>query len=69
MDENVARTQIALSLMVALIDQLKKNGTLTDQDLDDLLAMAPSVGRVINPSFNDHQGVADGIELVRKALR
>jgi hypothetical protein len=39
MDHNVTRTHTSLALVVALLDQLRTKGTLTDQDLDDILAM------------------------------
>jgi len=54
--------------MVALLDQLRTKGTLTDQDLDDILAMAPTVVREINPSFDNHKDLAEAIEVVRQTL-
>jgi hypothetical protein len=69
MDQNTARTHAALGLMVALLDQLKGHGTLTDQDVDGILAKVPSAVRMINPSFNNHKAVAEVVELVRQTLR
>ena len=69
MDQNAARTHTALGLMVALLDQLKSHGTLTDQDLDTIVTKVPSAVRMMNPSFHDHKGVAEAIELVRQTLR
>jgi hypothetical protein len=68
MDHNVTRTHTSLALVVALLDQLRTKGTLTDQDLDDILAMAPTVVRDINPSFNNHKDLAESIEVVRQTL-
>ena len=68
MDHNVTRTHTSLALVVALLDQLRTKGMLTDQDLGDILALAPTVVHEINPSFNNHKDLADGIEVVRKML-
>jgi len=69
MDQNAAQTNAALGLMVALLDHLKRRGMLTEEDLEDILTTVPSVVRMISPSFNDHKGVVEAVQLVRQTLR
>jgi hypothetical protein len=68
MDENTARTHASLSLITSLLDQLNKNGTLSDQDLKDIIANAQDLVGIINPTFNDTRGFNAALTRVRKAL-
>ena len=68
MDENVDRTHASLSLVTALLDLLKRNGTITDQELEDIFGSAPNLVRTINPNFSDRAGVNTVLDRVREAL-
>jgi hypothetical protein len=68
MDDNAARTHASLSLITSLLDQLNKNGTLSDQDLKEILANAQDLLGMINPTFNDTRGFTAALTRVRKAL-
>jgi hypothetical protein len=68
MDQNVARTHTSLALLTALINQLKRNGTLSDQDLKDITKNAPKLVGTINASYNDLDGMRSTLERVREAL-
>lgn len=68
MDQNVARTHTSLALVTALINQLKRNGTLSDQDLKDITKNAPKLVGTINASYNDLDGMRATLERVREAL-
>jgi len=58
-----------LAAGVSPIGARQSHGTLTDQDLDTIVTKVPSAVRMMNPSFHDHKGVAEAIELVRQTLR
>jgi hypothetical protein len=38
MDENVARTHKSLTILTALLDQLRRNGALTDEEVKEIVA-------------------------------
>jgi hypothetical protein len=56
MDGNVARTHTSLDILIALLGQLRRDGTLTDQDVQDIVSNAPNLVGMINPNLEDDTG-------------
>ena len=54
MDENVARTHTSLTILTALLDQLRRNGALTDEEVKQIVANPPNLVGTINPTSNDN---------------
>jgi hypothetical protein len=54
MDENVALTHKSLTILTALLDQLRRNGALTDEEVKEIVANPPNLVGTINPTSNNN---------------